>query len=93
MAAIPLPNPDPSTIFDVSDVTPPLTAGSQPDTRYALGLNVTRYYEVAPGGASDGFRLRFEVTNTNASSVRIGSLGFPLLSNTNFGGLNLSQVC
>lgn len=92
VAATPLANPDPASIYDVSDLTPPLTAGGQADTRYTLGLNVTRYYEQAPGGPAAGFRLRFAVTNTNASSVRIGSLGIPLLSNTNFGGLNLSQV-
>lgn len=77
----------------MSDLTPPLTAGGQADTRFSLGLNVTRFYEEAPGGAAaGGFRLRFAVTNTNASAVRIGSLGIPVLSNSNFGGLNLSQV-
>lgn len=87
----PLNSSDPS-VYDASDITPALTASGQTDTRYSLGLSVARYFEQAPGGAAKGFRMRFAVTNTNASAIRIGSLGIPLLTNTNFGGLNLTQV-
>ena len=55
IAATPLQNPDPSTIDDVSDLTPPLNAGGQPDTRFSLGLNVTRYYEVVRTSFRDHF--------------------------------------
>jgi hypothetical protein len=91
--ATPLAPPSPA-VFDASDLTPLFGAGGQPDTRYSLGLNVTRYFEQidGAGGPEAGFRLRFAVTNTNATAVRIGSLGIPLVSNSNFGQLNLTQI-
>jgi hypothetical protein len=92
--AAPLPGLPPGVpaAYDYSNLTAAATAGGQVDTRYPLGLHVYRSVEPAPGG-KPGFAIRWNVTvPPDAPAVRIGGLGFPLISDTFFGGINNTQI-
>lgn len=89
--AVPLPITR-SGVYDFSNITAATSAGGQLDTRYPLGLEVYRSVEVAPGGRP-GFAIRWNLTvPVSGAAVRIGGLGFPLISDTFFGGLNNTQI-
>jgi hypothetical protein len=76
--------------YDVSDLTAATRAGAV-DATFDLGLRVVRSVEPAPGGAP-GFAIRWNFTSTANASLRIGGLGFSLISDTFFGGTNNTAI-
>lgn len=76
--------------FDVSNLTAVALAGAV-DGRFPLGLQVLRSVEPAPQGAP-GFAIRWNFTSTANASLRIGGLGFSLISDTFFGGTNNTAI-
>ena len=89
--AIPLPPISPN-VLDAANLTAATSSGGI-DERFPLGLHVVRTVEVAPGG-NPGFAIRINVSvpSTAADGVRIGGLGFSLISDTFFGGNNNTQI-
>jgi len=88
--AVPLPNPNPALIYDISNLTD--AAGvTGLDTRYPLGLQVMRSVEKAPNGV--GFAIRWTLSvPPSGSAVRVGGLGFSMVSDTFFGGINNTEI-
>ena len=82
-------------LLDCSDVTAALTARprSQIDARWPLSLRVVRSYERAADGRG-GLIIRWRVENnaTSGGSMRIGGLGFSIVPDATWGGLNLTHV-
>lgn len=91
--AEPLANPDPARIYDVSNLTAAASGGNQIDTRYPLGVHIVRSVERAPGG-QPGFAIRWNISVPAgaADGVRLGGLGFPLISDSFFGGTNNTAI-
>jgi hypothetical protein len=82
-SAVPLDHSGDASIFDLSNMTN--AALAQPaDARYPLGLHVLRSFEKAPGGRP-GFAMRYNLSvPADGVAMRIGGLGFSLISDTYF---------
>ena len=81
-------------VLAAADLTPTLLAPGQIDTRHPLGgLRVVRSFE-DPADAAGGVVLRFTISvDANATEgIRLTGLGFSMVSDNTFGGLNTSQV-
>lgn len=91
--AKPITPSNPSVVYDAVDLTHGISGSGGMDTRYPLGLNVYRSVERAPGGLP-GFAIRWNLSvPTNASEgVRVGGLGFTMISDTFFGGTNNTAI-
>ena len=76
--------------FDVSNLTDATLSGVI-DGRFPLGLQVVRSVEPAPGGAP-GFAIRWNFTSVSPAPLRIGGLGFSLISDSFFGGTNNTAI-
>ena len=84
----------PLKVLAAADLTPTLLAPGQLDTRYPLGgLSVVRSFE-DPADAAGGVVMRFTLALAAdaAEAVRLAGLGFSMVSDNTYGGLNTTQV-
>ena len=84
----------PLKVLAAADLTPTLLAPGQLDTRYPLGgLSVVRSFE-DPADAAGGVVMRFTLALADdaAEAVRLAGLGFSMVSDNTYGGLNTTQV-
>lgn len=83
----------PEALLDCSDITRAVTAlpNRQIDTRWPLGLRVVRSYERAVDGRG-GLVVRWRLENNGTQALRVGGLGFSLVPDATWGGLNLTHV-
>ena len=78
-------------VYDLANMTA-AAAHSPLDGRFPLGLQVLRSVEKAPGGRP-GFAIRWNISVASfGAAVRVGGLGFSLISDTFFGGTNNTAI-
>ena len=89
-----LPVNDPTgLVLDAANLTRAIVSTGGQDTRFPFTLHLTRTLERMPAGGP-GFVLRWNLSLPAFASggVRVGGLGFSLVSDTFFGGTNNTQI-
>ncbi|KAJ9441383.1 hypothetical protein DIPPA_56176 [Diplonema papillatum] len=77
--------PTDSLVLDACDITKPIAASGD-----VMGLRVVRAFEkTEPAGS---LVMRFTITNTNATAIKIGAFGMTLPAESEWGGMTTTQV-
>eukprot|EP00931_Biecheleriopsis_adriatica_P087861 TRINITY_DN62274_c0_g1_i1.p1 TRINITY_DN62274_c0_g1~~TRINITY_DN62274_c0_g1_i1.p1 ORF type:complete len:1083 (+),score=173.21 TRINITY_DN62274_c0_g1_i1:469-3249(+) len=87
VAVHPSPSPLPTGVVAEHDITPALLAPGQIDTRFPLGLQVTRAWEKQDDGLVMRFRLK-----AGEVGMRVGGFGMSLVPDATWGNEQLTQI-